>query len=42
MLKADNENMRTFLMKSADSWGAGSRNVSFESSSRDFLNPYVF
>jgi len=33
MLRADDENMRTLLMKSADDW----RNVSFESSFEVFF-----
>jgi len=30
-LKADDKNIHTLLMKSADGWGAGSRAVSLES-----------
>jgi len=34
--------MRTVLMKSADGCGIGSRNVSFESSFREFFEPLRF
>jgi len=44
MLRANNKNMRTLLMKSADNWKAGSRDVSFKTSSKIlseifYLNP---